>query len=259
MHRYLVLKSKSEQQKIQGMEIQTKLNLKINQARSSNYPIIMTKPLKTFKFSLTLIFLGCLASHAYGQTYSNLILNGSFEERTTPAAPTSGFSSGLPDDWVEITTTGGPYLVHESHGTVPGNAAIDGEIILGGNQNLIVSQMFSVTETGALSVSWWGNNETLEERPDTNFYYTAVQFNDGAGDLIEWSGYRDNYDPDVLVWFPETYTTATAYTPGTYEVQFFVGGLTSVDNLVVTQIPEPSVALLFGVFAISTVFVRRRN
>ncbi|NKI34157.1 hypothetical protein HFP89_03125 [Wenzhouxiangella sp. XN79A] len=77
------------------------------------------------------LFILMLAGHAVAQASANLVVNGSFENRTSPPPPTSGFSSGVPDDWVDLLG-GNTYLVHESHPTVPGNAAIDGEIIVGG-------------------------------------------------------------------------------------------------------------------------------
>lgn len=190
---------------------------------------------------------------------ANLILNGSFETRTSPPAPTSGFSFGLPDFWTD-PFNGNTYLVHESHGTVPGNSAIDGDIIVGGGGNIYLTQTFTTFETGPLDVSWFANNEASEPNNLGNFFHeTAVVFNDAGGNFIDWSGYRENANPTEVQWFEHNYTTSTVFTPGNYQVQFFIGGRSSADNLVVSQIPEPSSSLVLAGLLALGLFSRRRD
>jgi len=221
---------------------------------------------RRWKFGPAILMVVCLSGLAVAQAPTNLVVNGSFENRASPPPPTSGFSSGVPDDWVDLLE-GNTYLVHESHVTVPGNAAIDGEIIVGGGGNIILSQTITTTGTGPLQVSWWANNETTDPRPGTDFYFTAVQFNDLDGNFIAWSDFRDNYDPDGLTWFEETYTTSLEFAPGTYEILLFIGGLSSADDLVVTQsmgsVPVPTLSaaamLLLALLLVLVVAAHQRK
>lgn len=164
----------------------------------------------------------------------NLVTNGSFEDRTSPPPPTSGFSTGIPDGWASTSTS--TYLVHESHGTVPGNAAIDGVTIVGGGPSIVLSQTINVSGNAPLVIRWWANNEVAETTGPDIFYQTAVQLSDASGTFVDWTGLRDNRDPDQLSWFEHEYTTAVDFEPGAYEVEFFIGGLSSADNLIIFQL-----------------------
>ena len=218
------------------------------------------------KTGLFIFLFVCLSGLAVAQAPTNLVVNGSFENRTSPPPPASGFSSGVPDSWTSLIG-GNTYLVHESHTTVPGNAAIDGQIIVGGGGNIVLSQTITTVGAGPLQVTWWANNETSAPRPDTDFYSTAVQFNDSDGNFIAWSELRDNFDPDELTWSEESYTTSVEFTPGTYEVQIFIGGLSSADDLVVTQsmqsVPVPTLSaaslVLLALVMVVVVAARQRR
>ena len=190
--------------------------------------------------SLTLLSFSLISMSAQ----ANLIVNGSFENRTSPPPPASGFSSGVPDNWVDLLS-GNTYLVHESHPTVPANEAIDGEIIVGGSGNIELSQTFTVDSTGRLQASWWANNET--DTGSAAFFLTQVGFYQ-SNVLIEESTLRDNFGPTVPTWNFETFTTNADFAPGTYEVRFRINGLSSADELVVTQLlpTAPAVPALTG-------------
>jgi hypothetical protein len=186
---------------------------------------------------------------------ADLIINGSFENRTSPAPPTTGFSFGAPDAWVDLAS-GNPYLVHEDNVNVPGNSAIDGDVTVGGGGDIFLFQTFTTVNTAPLEISWWAYNELIEENEATNeFHETAVViYPDGPiadfNVFIEWSGFRDASNDTAYTWVNETLTTSTSFAPGTYQLGLFVGGRSGADDLVVTQIPEPSAyALLVGVTA----------
>jgi hypothetical protein len=197
-----------------------------------------------------------------------LVVNGSFENRTSPPPPTTGFSSGVPDSWVDLTgdplTGGAPYLVHEDNVNVPGNSAIDGDLTVGGVRNIFLFQTITTVNTAPLEISWWAYNEFLQENEvDNELHETAVAIypNGPVTDFnvyIEWSGFRDASNDTAYTWVNETFTTSTTFAPGTYQLGFFVGGRTAADQLVVTQIPEPS-ALSLLAFASAALLGRRRR
>ncbi|NKI34156.1 IPTL-CTERM sorting domain-containing protein [Wenzhouxiangella sp. XN79A] len=132
----------------------------------------------------------------------------------------------------------------------------------------MLSQIITTTGSGPLEVSWWANNELTDPRPGTNVYQTAVQFNDLDGNFLAWSEFRDGFDPDALTWAQQSYTTTIDFAPGSYEVVFFIGGLMSADDLVVSQgmrsVPVPTlspvslVLLVLGLGLVAAVVVRRR-
>lgn len=220
---------------------------KISMTRASSKP----RSCKSVR-KLTVGALSAIVCASSLTAQASLIVNGSFENRTTPPPPTSTppntFTQGNPDNWIAETGNGftDAYLVHESHPTVPGNAAIDGDIIVGGNGNIFLTQNFTVTSVGALRATWAGNNETFTDgRGDINiFYRTAVQIAETDGTFIDWSGLRSTYNETAIAWSNESWTSTEIFTPGTYQVQFIVGGLSSADNLIITQVPEPSVLFL---------------
>ena len=189
---------------------------------------------------------------------ASLIVNGSFENRTTPPAPTSDFSSGVPDSWID-TFAGNTYLIHESHPIVPGNSAVDGAITVGGTQNILLNQTFTTINTGRLEVSWWAGNEFIQPNSTShNFHETAVQFNTTDGVFIDWTGFVPHTSETGYEWANHTFTTSEIFAPGDYQVQFFVGGRSMADNLVVTQIPEPAGLSFLALAAIGTLARRRR-
>ena len=207
--------------------------------------------MKTFPF----LFLFPLISQAPA---ASLIVNGSFEERTTPPAPTSNFSSGVPDSWVDLFE-GNTYLVHESHAIVPGNSAVDGEISVGGQGNIFLNQTFTTINPGRLEVSWWASNEFLQANEDSNnFHETAVQFNRIDDSFIEWTGFVPHANETSYEWVNHTYTTTEIFAPGDYQISFFVGGRSMGDHLVVTQIPEATGLSFLGLAVIGTLARRRR-
>lgn len=228
---------------------------------------------RRFQASLRNILFVCASGLVVAQAQANLIVNGSFEDRTSPTAPISGFSPGDPDNWVD-RLGGGTYLVHEDNGTVPGDSAIDGDIIVGGNQNILLHQRFTTLGTGRLRVSWTAANEFINEEQGTNtaanlFHETAVQFFEDtplgttpdSADFIDWSDLRASANVGANIWFDHSFTTTAVFEPGDYLIEFFVGGRSAADNLIVTQVPvpTPATAALFGLGLAGISWKRRKK
>jgi outer membrane autotransporter protein len=185
----------------------------------------------------TVVALSTSAGTASAQS-ENLVTNGSFEDATLPPLSGGYYPNVIPDGWTTTANQSNVYLVPETHSTVPGNSAIDGDLIVGGTTDLILSQTINLSGKAPLVIRWWANNEAPRSTGPDIFYQTAVQLSEQSGIVLDWTGLQDNRDPNQLSWFEHEYTTIFDFEPGTYEVELFIGGLSSVDNLIIIQLVD---------------------